>query len=155
MEKDKKGAAVKFPPPLIFIIGMVIGYVIHYKFPISLEESIYMNLFGKFLITVAIIILSYVLYLFFKAKTHIEPWKPTSAIISTGLFAYSRNPIYAAFCVATVGLGLVFNNMWMVVSFIPSAIFVYHIAIKKEEQYLENKFGDEYLLYKQNVRRWL
>ena len=155
MEKDKKGAAVKFPPPLIFIIGMIIGYAINYRFPVTLGESEYINLFGKLLITVAITVLGYALYLFFKAKTEIEPWKPTSSIISTGLFAYSRNPIYTAFCITTVGLGLVFNNMWMLISFIPSAVFVYHIAIKKEERYLESKFGNEYINYKQKVRRWI
>jgi protein-S-isoprenylcysteine O-methyltransferase Ste14 len=155
MEKDKKGAAVKFPPPLIFVLGMIIGYAIHFRFPVSLGESEYINILGLFLLTLAIVILCYSLFLFFKAKTHIEPWKPTTSIISTGLFAYSRNPIYAAFCITTIGLGLVFNNMWMLISFIPSAVFVYHIAIKKEEKYLENKFGDEYSKYKQKVRRWL
>ena len=47
------------------------------------------------------------------------------------------------------------NSFWVLISFIPSAILVYYVAIKQEERYLERKFGDEYLLYKNKVRRWL
>ena len=89
------------------------------------------------------------------AETNIEPWKPTTRIISTGIYAYSRNPVYAGFCLVSIGIGIFFNSFWILISFIPSAILVYYVAIKKEEIYLEKKFGEEYLYYKNKVRRWL
>jgi len=53
------------------------------------------------------------------------------------------------------GLGIFFDNPWMLGSFLPAAVSLYFIAIKKEEKYLEEKFGDEYLDYKKKVRRWI
>ena len=92
---------------------------------------------------------------FKNVDTNIEPWKPTSKIVSDGVFAYSRNPIYVAFCLAPIGIGLLVGSFWVLMSFVPAAITVYFVAIKKEEAYLEKKFGDEYLAYKSNVRRWV
>lgn len=92
---------------------------------------------------------------FKRVETNIEPWKPTTKIVSTGVFAYSRNPVYAAFCIISIGVGIILNSIWILLSVIPSGILVYFIAIKKEELYLEEKFGEEYLRYKSKVRRWL
>ena len=154
MEKDKKGAAVKFPPPLIFLIGIALGYAIEFIRPSYIGDILLINYLGKLLLLLGISVLIISALGFFKAKTHIEPWKPTTTIISTGLFAYSRNPIYLAFCFLTIGIGIVFDSLWIIGSFIPSVILLYFIAIKKEEHYLETKFGDEYLNYKNKVRRW-
>ena len=101
------------------------------------------------------IILVHAHNIFKKAETNITPWEPTTTIITSGMYSYSRNPIYLAFNFVPIGLGIFFNNLWVLVSFIPAAIILYFIAIKKEERYLEEKFGDEYLEYKKNVRRWL
>ena len=54
-----------------------------------------------------------------------------------------------------IGVGIILNSFWMLFSFLPSAVLVYFVAIKKEETYLEKKYGAEYLQYKKNVRRWL
>ena len=59
------------------------------------------------------------------------------------------------FCLVPLGAGIYLNSLWMVLSFIPAALTVYQVAIKKEEAYLEQKFGEPYLAYKRNVRRWL
>ncbi len=154
-KKDKKGAAVKFPPPLIFLIIMAVTFGINYLHPLTIGEAPFIGMLGKLFLLLSILILVYALYLFIKAKTHIEPWRPTSSIITSGLFAYSRNPIYFAFCTLTIGISIVLNNLWMLLGVIPSAYLVFIIAIKKEEQYLEKKFGDEYLEYKNKVRRWI
>ena len=92
---------------------------------------------------------------FKRVETNIEPWKPTTTIVSTGVFAYSRNPVYAAFCIISIGVGIFLNSIWVLLSVIPSGVLVYYIAIKKEESYLEEKFGEEYRQYKSKVRRWL
>jgi protein-S-isoprenylcysteine O-methyltransferase Ste14 len=92
---------------------------------------------------------------FRRAGTAIEPGKPTTSIVTTGFYAWSRNPIYAGFCLINIGIGIASNSLWIFVSFIPAAFFLYHVAIAKEEAYLEGKFGEEYLAYKKKVRRWV
>ena len=68
----------------------------------------------------------------------------------TGIYGYSRNPIYLAFNFSPIGLGIYYDNLWVIFSSIPSSIIIYLIAIRKEE-----KFGDEYLKYKKKVMRWI
>lgn len=93
--------------------------------------------------------------LFKRNDTAIDPWKTTSKIITTGPYRYSRNPIYLFACGVPIGLGITFDSYWALFAFIPALIIVYHTAVKKEEKYLETKFGEEYLGYKRKVRRWL
>jgi len=154
-DKDKKGAAVKFPPPLIFLLMMLFAYGINYYYPINIGVSSKIKYLGWFLVVSSICLVIYISRLFARIETHIEPWKPTTAIISTGIYAYSRNPIYVAFCLIAIGVGIIVNSFWVLFSFLPSAALVYFIAIKKEEDYLQNKFGEEYFQYKNSVRRWL
>lgn len=153
--EDSKGPAVKYPPPLVFLAFLLLGYGFHQLRPLELGIPIWGHLIGSALVTVAMLALLFLLISYLRAKTSIEPWKPTSHIITTGLYAHSRNPIYLAFCVINIGVGCYLNSFWVLLSFLPAALVVYHIAIRKEEAYLEAKFGDEYLRYKHKVRRWL
>ena len=155
VDNDKKGAAVKFPPPLIFLGFMLLSFGLQYYWVASFHSSLIIKTIGVLMILMGLAIIIAASRTFRKVETNIEPWKSTSAIVSSGVFAYSRNPIYAAFCFMPVGLGLIVGSFWLIGSFIPSAIGVYFVAIKKEEAYLELKFGAEYLAYKNAVRRWV
>ncbi|PCJ49002.1 MAG: hypothetical protein COA74_06980 [Gammaproteobacteria bacterium] len=152
--KDEKGAAVKFPPPLVFLLMMLAAYGFHNFFPMTLDVLPFRFYLGISMVTFGAVIIIISFFTFRHAKTRIEPWKPTSNIISTGIFSYSRNPIYLAFCFISLGIGVSLNSFWISLSFIPSIVVVFFIAIKKEELYLTNKFGDDYLEYKAKVRRW-
>ena len=154
-DQDIKGAGVKFPPPLIFIAAILTGYAMHYILPLPVSNASEIMIGGIVLLAIALIIIIIASRTFRQVKTHIEPWKPTSVIVSSGIFAVSRNPIYLAFCWANIGIGMILNSWWVLLSFIPAAVLVYLIAIRPEEDYLERKFGDEYLAYKSRVRRWL
>ena len=154
-EQDKKGAGVKIPPPLIFLGSILIGYLIGFIHPLRIGDSSGIMLGGSLLVALALIIIIIAALSFHRVKTHLEPWKPTSTIVTGGIFAISRNPIYLAFCCANIGLGMIFNSWWILLSFMPTAILIYFFAIKPEEVYLERKFGGEYQSYKMKVRRWL
>ena len=154
-QTDSKGAAVKFPPPLIFLSVIILAYAIHYFLPIGLGDSSILKYAGVLAIALGMAVILLAGLDFRRAGTHIEPWKPTTRILSKGVYHYSRNPIYLAFCIIQTGIALFLNSFWILISFILSAFLVYHIAIKKEERYLEKKFGEEYLSYKNKVRRWL
>ena len=153
--EDTKGAAVKFPPPLVFLICLLGGFGINAIWPVGLIESAIMSYAGGTLVLLALIVLALLGFKFRQERVSIEPWKPTSKIMSTGLYAYSRNPIYLVFCIMVVGIGVTLNSFWIFISFVPAAFIVYHTAIAKEEKYLEQKFSEEYREYKSKVRRWL
>ena len=154
-DRDEKGAAVKFPPPLIFMFLLFSAYGIHCFYPINVGISSGFENVGLLVALLALVLIIYISRTFTRVETNIEPWKPTTTIISTGIYAYSRNPIYVAFCLVPIGIGIFLNSFWILFSFLPSAVLVYFIAIKKEEDYLEKKFGAEYVQYKNRVRRWL
>ena len=84
-----------------------------------------------------------------------DPTKPTSAIITAGPYRISRNPMYLSVALIYLGIGLGLGSLWIIIFFIPLIYSLQKIAIIPEEQYLESKFGDEYLNYKASVRRWL
>ena len=152
---DNKGAAVKFPPPAIFASLILLGFGMQTLLPLRLGIPESLEVFGYLLVLFGVAIAILVSSSFRKVGTAIEPWKPTTAIVTTGIYAWSRNPIYTGFCFINIGIGVATNNLWIFVSFIPAAFLVYHVAIAKEESYLEQKFGDEYLAYKKSVRRWI
>ncbi|MCJ8298533.1 MAG: isoprenylcysteine carboxylmethyltransferase family protein [Pseudomonadales bacterium] len=155
MDKDQKGAAVKFPPPLIFGICIAIGYLLNLALPLSLTL-----LEGRAYVAVlplggALVLILGAVVALKRAKTCIEPWKPTSNIVNSGVFAVSRNPIYVAFICFTIAVGLFLNNIWIIVFSGVAAVAVFYIAIEREERYLAAKFQGEYSDYCAKVRRWL
>jgi protein-S-isoprenylcysteine O-methyltransferase Ste14 len=121
--------------------------------PISGNDALWWP--GVLLLSIAIVIAVVCLLQFFRARTHVEPWQPTRSIIQTGLFRYSRNPIYLSFCIATLATGLLLDSWWPVATLPPLALLLQALVIRKEEAYLEAKFGEDYLDYRRRVRRWL
>jgi protein-S-isoprenylcysteine O-methyltransferase Ste14 len=154
-DTDEKGPAVKIAPPLIFLFSLFIAYGIHYYYPVHIGISSVLKYAGLVIVLLALGLINHIRRTFAKVETSAEPWKPTTSIISTGIYAYSRNPIYVALCFISIGIGLILNSFWVLWGFLPSAVGVYFTAIKKEEAYLEQKFGEEYLQYKKSVRCWL
>ncbi len=90
-----------------------------------------------------------------KAQTNIEPWKPTNAIISDGIYSYSRNPIYVSLILIYLGVASIFNAVWLLPPLALVLIAMQYGVILREERYLKTKFGDEYSGYMKNVRRWI
>ncbi len=152
LKKDHAG--VKLPPPLSFLTMILISMGVNRLYPINITESLWIKYLGIVLVVLSFTTILYIAFLFRRHRTEIEPWKTTSSIIKTGPFKYSRNPIYMGMCLIAIGTGLIANSYWVVFSFIPAATLVYYTAIKKEERYLEEKFGQEYLDYKSKVKRW-
>jgi protein-S-isoprenylcysteine O-methyltransferase Ste14 len=76
-------------------------------------------------------------------------------IVTHGPFRLSRNPIYLANSLAYLGLTLVFNTPWPLLLILPMLAILYWGIIRREERYLEAKFGEPYLSYKACVRRWI
>jgi protein-S-isoprenylcysteine O-methyltransferase Ste14 len=153
--QDKRGPGLKFPPPLLPLSLIGIGHLSDTWLPLPVSESVVMRGVGIALIAVALLLALVALFHFLRAKTHVEPWQPTTTIIQSGVFRYSRNPIYLAFCIATLGCGLLLNSWWVLMATVPLAGLLQLLVIRREEAYLEEKFGQSYLAYKRKVRRWI
>ena len=153
--EDRRGPGLRFPPPLLpagFILG---GWLLDRRLPLPISDGAASWWPGVAIVGLALLFACVALLQFLRARTHVEPWQPTSSVIQTGLFRYSRNPIYLAFCIATLGCGLLLNNWWIVLGVIPLVGLLQVLVIRKEERYLEAKFGETYLEYRRRVRRWL
>jgi len=84
-----------------------------------------------------------------------DPGRPTSTLVTTGVFSISRNPLYLGGVLALVGIVLVFNLPWGLVLLLPAIIACHFILIVPEERYLAARFGEEYRVYTASVNRWI
>ncbi len=89
------------------------------------------------------------------AGTNINPYRPSTAIVTSGPFRYSRNPLYLALTLLYLGLTLAFNTWWGIVVLLPLVVVMDRGVVLGEERYLEQKFGESYRRYRSEVRRYL
>jgi len=89
------------------------------------------------------------------AGTNINPALPAKAIVTSGPFRFSRNPLYLSLSLIYLGLTLAFNTWWGIVVLLPLLAVMHRGVVLREERYLEQKFGDSYRQYRSKVRRYL
>jgi protein-S-isoprenylcysteine O-methyltransferase Ste14 len=142
-------------PPLVYLIALVAGAVIHLALPLPLLPATLAVPLGVLLVAVAIALFSYAVATFRAAGTPVPARKPTTVIVRAGPYRFSRNPIYLAFSLFQLGIALWVNSVWLLATLVGAVALVHCVVIRREEQYLERKFGAPYLDYKASVRRWL
>jgi protein-S-isoprenylcysteine O-methyltransferase Ste14 len=156
MSAAKDHAGVIAPPPLIFLGFLVAGLALDW-----LVGGVSIGIPREWRVILAIVlgnagilILILTLGLFRKAQTAAAPWRPSTAIVSTGVYGVTRNPMYLAMAVLFVSLALSRDSAITLALLIPTLLVIEFGVIRREERYLEAKFGDEYVRYKAKVRRW-
>ena len=87
--------------------------------------------------------------------TNVNPTLPTTAIVENGPFRLTRNPLYLGLTFIYVGLSFFLNTWWSLFLLIPVWLVMHFLVVRREEAYLERKFGQSYLAYCQRVRRYL
>ena len=153
--EDKRGPGVRFPPPLL-ALGVIGGaWLLDLVMPLPISAGTYQSGAGIALVGLSAALAMVSVAQFLIAKTHVEPWRPTTSIIRVGVYRFSRNPIYLAFVIATPGVGLLLDSWWIVGAAAPLLYLLQRLVIRLEEAYLERKFGEHYLAYKRTTRRWL
>jgi len=92
---------------------------------------------------------------FSRAGTGIVPFSESTALVTDGVFSFSRNPMYTGMVLALIGTAVLLNGFlaWLVIVPFLAVIRLYFIS--NEEQLMEQTFGEQYLSYKSAVRRWL
>jgi protein-S-isoprenylcysteine O-methyltransferase Ste14 len=142
-------------PPFVYLTSLVSGAVIHLAMPLPFLPGTLAVPLGVHLVAVAIALFSYSVAKFRAAGTPVPARKPTTVIVRTGPYRFSRNPIYLAFSVFQLGIAIWVNSMWLLATLVGAVALIHYVVIPREEQYLERNFGSQYLDYKASVRRWL
>ena len=145
----------KFPPPLV---ALVFGFLIYYTKNIFPKiEIVWGYVFGSICIVFGLIIILSAIILFKKYKTTITPLNPSNAtkLIVHGIYKFSRNPMYLGLLLVLSGIGIILNPIGGLL-FVPSFIlYLNRFQIIPEESAMLDLFKDDFLKYKENVRRWI
>ncbi|HEY7972606.1 MAG: isoprenylcysteine carboxylmethyltransferase family protein [Xanthobacteraceae bacterium] len=158
MDASSDTPGVIAPPPVIYAAAVAAGLVLDSLFPVYVLATL---LYGadRVIIGIAVIIggvaLAVSAFRTLRAVgTNPEPWKPTLALVTTGVFRYLRNPMYVGMTLMVIGLAIALASDWMLVALIPAAMIVHYGVILREERYLERKFGEPYRLFQASVPRY-
>ncbi len=149
---------VRMPPPALFLGALLIGIGLEWLWPLSWLDGVPGSLrygLGGGLALAGAALLAAALRLFRKAGTAIPPWEPAAALVTTGVYRRSRNPIYLGMVLLYLGLALIFVASWALLLLIPVLVALQIAVIRREEAYLERRFGAAYREYRARVRRWL
>ena len=154
---SKDRAAVKIPPPLIFFGCLGAGVFLDYLFPFHVVGCAwtFRIVLGCCLIVISGLIAISAFKALIDNKTPFNPAKPTVRIVREGSFRFSRNPLYLALLLLLGGIAVLRCSIWLVFALITLFILLERFAVRPEEKYLTDKFGDDYLDYKASVRRWI
>jgi protein-S-isoprenylcysteine O-methyltransferase Ste14 len=143
---------------VVFGIPFLIAIGLHLAIPLSFPRGTLtplLTILGIALLITGTILVVRVRQEFSRYGQPTDPGRPTSKIITTGVFSVSRNPLYLGGICILVGFALAFNLPWALVLLLPAIIACHYVLITPEERYLAAKFGEEYRLYTKAVHRWI
>lgn len=155
--RDEDAAAVRFPPPLVYLAGITSGVLLHaFGVPFDLALPRPARIVATAVTAgLGTLLMAAAVTSFRRTGQDPRPWKVTPEIISTGVYRFTRNPMYVALALLQTGLATGLANGW-ILALVPVALrIVYVTAVRHEESYLEARFGQAYVAYKQSVRRWV
>lgn len=148
-------AGVVARPPLLYLGSLIAGGALDLVFPAPIPDFT-LRLPAAGLLLVAGLGLLVVCFRRFQAAgTNVPTWMPTTALVISGPYRVSRNPIYLGLTLAYLGLAIGWGSLWPLVLLAPLLIVMRYGVIGREERYLAAKFGDAYRAYRSSVRRWI
>ena len=158
-KKKTEAAAGKLPwPPMLFATALVWAYWFSFSWPVPLLPEgggLGLDFAGASLVVLGVATVTGAASQLRRAGTAISPAEPTKKIVHTGLYGLSRNPIYAGMAAILAGIAILLNSAWYLAGLAGFVVLVTLLAIRREEAYLEGKFGLQYTSYRDRVRRWL
>ena len=152
-EQDNPG--ILFPPPLTYLFSLVTGLVLDKRFHVPFLPRRVASALGWPLVLSGVLLNGWFFLTMRRADTPIDPREPVSNLTTDGPFRYTRNPAYLSMTLLYAGIAVLRNALWAFM-LLPLVLFgIQRDQIEREERYLERTFGEEYLRYKAQVRRWV
>lgn len=145
-------------PPLIPIVTIALGITLQWLRPLALLARVDLTwrvAAGALLLVAGVLFAATGRYALMRRGTNVNPLRPATALVTDGIFGWTRNPMYVGVSFVAIGLAIVFAFDWVLLLFAASLVLLHYGVILREEQYLEHKFGEEYHRYKSDVARYL
>ena len=146
---------LKIPPPLLVMILVIFNYFSSEKIDLILIPN--QNLISLIIFLIGMLILINPIFKFIKSKTTIDPikFKKVNRLITSGIYKYSRNPMYLGLLMIVMSSSIFYLNIFSITTPMLFYFWINRFQIKREEIFLTQKFGKEYLSYKNKTRRWI
>jgi protein-S-isoprenylcysteine O-methyltransferase Ste14 len=153
----RETAGVIAAPPLLFGAALIVAFGLHALHPSHLVSSATsaLRLAGIASIVVGLLLSITVVRVFGRARTQVSPYRETTSFVCTGPYRYTRNPDYIGQTLLYSGIALLANSWWPLILLPLVLVMIHRGVVRREERYLEAKFGQEYRDYLTRVPRWL
>lgn len=152
---EQDHAGVIAPPPLIYLGGLILGLFIQRRLPLRFSRRKRRLFLGTLLIAAGFMLGFTAFRTMREAETTTNPLQSVTTIVTSGPFQLSRNPIYLSMALLYSGIAVLTNSLWPMLLLPIVLRIINRGVIEREERYLERKFGERYMEYKQSVGRWL
>ncbi len=151
----RDSAGVKVPPPLIYLAGLIIGFLAGKWLPDFSAPVVVSRILGGLLIGLGIVLAFSAMGAFRRVGTTIRPDRPATTLASAGPYRFTRNPMYLSLAFAYAGTAILGQSLWALLILPAVLLVIRYKVIAREEPYLERQFGEVYTSYKACVRRWI
>lgn len=154
-------AGVHFPPPFIYVGGIVIGWLLDRAWPWPVTRVPHSSASTtRVILALAFVVAYLALFLgalsaFRRAHTTLIPNRPATAFVTNGPYRWTRNPMYVSLAFLYLAFALWVNSWWAVLMLVPVLLVIQTAVIAREERYLSSAFPGDYQSYCNRTRRWL
>ncbi len=155
MAEYKDHANVRIAPPILTLLHIIAAFLLARFIPLPFTVPIAIKYIGFALVVIGFLLGLGAVIAFRRARTTLDPYHPVSKLVTSGIYRFSRNPIYFGFLLMVIGIPLNTGTYWGIILAPIFILLCNKLIIEREEAYLEKKFGEAYIRYKSRVRRWL
>jgi protein-S-isoprenylcysteine O-methyltransferase Ste14 len=156
MDNTADTAQVIIRPPLAWGLAVLAGLALNWLVPLPfLPAALPAGWVGAMVFVPALALFAWAIVTITRAGSNVPTNRPTTAIVESGPYRFTRNPIYLGMFLGLIGVAIAFDNFWLLMMLVPFALVIRYGVVVREEAYLERKFGNVYRGYRSRVRRWL
>jgi protein-S-isoprenylcysteine O-methyltransferase Ste14 len=156
MDNTADTAQVIIRPPLAWGLAVIAGLALNWLVPLPfLPADLPAGWLGAIVFVLALALFAWAVVTITRAGSNVPTNRPTTTIVESGPYRFTRNPIYLGMFLGLIGLAIAFDNLWLLMMLVPFALVIRYGVVAREEAYLERKFGDVYRGYRSRVWRWL
>ncbi len=151
-----RGPGVSFPPPLLFVGGLAIGVLLERVLPLPavIPDAQWVVIIGFALVAIGLACMITGILTFRAFRTAVYPNRPAKLVVDTGIYAYTRNPMYLGLTIAYLGGVFLTGVLWALILLPFVLALLITQVIRREELHLSERFPEAYAAYCTRVGRW-